>query len=98
MDTVPKQDGANLDPPMLALCWTLAAVAIIVVSLRLLIRVRLTHGLRIDDYFMVLALVRFQFTSNLETALTVSQDLWSDMYSSRQRCSFLGPWKTFNIS
>ena len=57
MDGVPKQDEENMGPPMLELSWTLAAIAIIIVILRVLIRSKAKHGLRIDDHFMVLSLV-----------------------------------------
>ena len=57
MEGAPTQDDINLGPAMLEVCWTLAAVASIVVALRLLTRLNVNHGLRMDDFFMVLALV-----------------------------------------
>ena len=57
MENVPGQDEGNLGPLMLALGWTLAAIAIIVVILRVLVRLKRNHGLRLDDYVMVLSLV-----------------------------------------
>ena len=57
MDDIPRQDEENMGPPMLELSWTLAAIAIIIVILRVLTRVKGKHGLRIDDHFMVLSLV-----------------------------------------
>ncbi|KAM0801496.1 hypothetical protein BDR22DRAFT_176098 [Usnea florida] len=57
MDGVPRQNEENMGPPMLELSWTLAAIAINIVILRVLIRLKGKHGLRIDDYFMVLSLV-----------------------------------------
>lgn len=57
MESVQRQDEANLGPLMLALSWTLASIAIIVVILRVLTRFKGNHGLRIDDHFMILSLV-----------------------------------------
>lgn len=57
MEHVSRQDEGNLGPPMLELSWTLAAIAIIIVLLRVLTRFKGKHGLTIDDYFMVLSLV-----------------------------------------
>lgn len=57
MESVPRQDEGNLGPLMLALSWTLAAIAIIIVVLRVLTRLKRDHGLRIDDHFMILSLV-----------------------------------------
>ena len=57
MENVPRQDEGSLGPLMLALSWTLAAIAIIVVILRVLIRLKRNHSLRIDDHVMVLSLV-----------------------------------------
>ena len=57
MDVQPSQDEENMGPPMLELSWTLAAIAIIIVILRVLTRFKGKHGLRIDDHFMVLSLV-----------------------------------------
>ena len=57
MGGAPTQDDTNLGPALLAVCWTLAAIASIVVILRLLTRFNVNHGLRMDDFFMVLALV-----------------------------------------
>lgn len=51
------QTTRNLGPPLLAVCWTLAAIGSVFVILRLLTRSILNHALRIDDYFMVLSLV-----------------------------------------
>ena len=42
---------------MLALSWTLAAIAIIIVILRVLVRLKRIHGLRTDDHVMILSLV-----------------------------------------
>lgn len=83
MESVPRQDEGNLGPPMLELSWTLAAVAIIIVILRVLTRSMGNHGLRIDDHFMILSLVsQCQFLSDLGTVLIVSQGLWGDQYGS----------------
>ena len=57
MERDPKQDEGNLGPLMLALSWTLAAIAIIIVILRVLTRLKRSHGLRIDDHVMILSLV-----------------------------------------
>ena len=68
---------------MLALCWTLAAIAIIVIILRVLTRLKRNHGLRIDDHFMILSLVsQPRFFSDVETVLIASQGLWSDQHGS----------------
>lgn len=83
MESVPRQDDGNLGPPMLELSWTLAAIAIIVVILRVLTRFKGKLGLRIDDHFMILSLVsQRQFLSDLGTMLIVSQGLWGDQYDS----------------
>ena len=57
MDRNPRQDEENMGPPMLELSWTLAGIAIVIVILRVLTRLKGKHGLRIDDHFMVLSLV-----------------------------------------
>ena len=57
MDGASRQDEENMGPPMLELSWTLAAIAIIIVILRVLIRSNGKQGLRMDDHFMVLSLV-----------------------------------------
>ena len=57
MENAPKQDEGNLGPLMLSLSWTLAAIAIIIVILRVLTRPVRNHGLRIDNHVMVLSLV-----------------------------------------
>ena len=95
MGSVPRQEDGNLGPPMLEISWTLAAVAIIIVILRVLTRVKGKRGLRLDDHFMILSLVRqCQLFSDLATLLIISRGLWGDQYSSHQHCSFLGLWKT----
>lgn len=95
MESNPRQDQGNLGPLMLALSWTLAAIAIIVVIIRVLTRFKGKHGIRIDDHVMILSLVsQCQFSSDLKTVLILSQGLWSDQYVSHQHCSFLGLWKT----
>lgn len=40
-----------------ALIWTLISIAVVVVGLRLLVRIRYDHGLGWDDYTAVAALV-----------------------------------------
>lgn len=83
MESVPRQDEGNLGPLMLALSWTLAAVAIIIVVLRVLTRLKRDHGLRIDDHFMILSLVsQCHLLSNLGPVLIASQGLWGDQYES----------------
>lgn len=83
MESVPRQDEGNLGPLMLALSWTLAAIAISIVTLRVLTRLIGKHGIRIDDYVMILSLVnQHQFLSNLKTVLIASQGLWSDQHDS----------------
>ena len=83
MESVPRQDQGDLGPPMLELSWTLAAIAIIIVTLRVLTRFKGKHGLRIDDHFMILTLVsQFQFSSDLGTVLIDAQGLWGDQYGS----------------
>ena len=83
MENVPGQDEENLGPLVLALSWTFAAIAIIVVSARVLTRFMGKRGVRIDDYFMILSLVsQCQLLSDLETVLTTSQDLWRDQHGS----------------
>lgn len=73
MESVPRQDEGNLGPLMLALSWTLAAIAIIIVILRVLTRFMGKHGIRIDDHFMILSLVsQRQFLSDLKTVLIAS--------------------------
>lgn len=57
MASIPKQDEENLGPLILTISWTLAAIAIIIVILRVLTRFKSKHGVRIDDYFMLLSLV-----------------------------------------
>lgn len=83
MRSVSRQNEANLGPLMLALCWTLAAIAILVVTLRVLTRLKRNHGLRIDDHFMILSLVsQPQFVPDLETVLIAAQGLWGDQHGS----------------
>lgn len=83
MDGVRRQDEENMGPPMLELSWTLAAIAIIIVILRVLTRLKGKHGLRIDDHFMVLSLVsQCQILSDHETMLNASQGLWDNQYGS----------------
>ena len=73
MESVPRQDEGNLGPLMLAISWTLAAIAIIILTLRVLTRFKRDHGLRIDDDFMILSLVsQCLFLSNLGTVLITS--------------------------
>jgi len=57
MASAPNPNDTNLGPPLLAVCWTLAAIGSVFIILRLLTRSILNHALRIDDYFMVLSLV-----------------------------------------
>ena len=79
MESVPRQDKGNLGPLMLALNWTLAAIAIIIVILRVLTRLKRIHGLRIDDHFMMLSLVSHdQSLSDLRRTLIAFQGLWGD--------------------
>ena len=95
MESVPRQDEGNLGPLMLAISWSLAAIAIIIVILRVLTRLKRIHGLRIDDHVMILSLVRQrQLLSYLETVLIASQGLRGDRYGSHRHCSFLGLRKT----
>ena len=83
MESVPRQDGGNLGPLTLALGWTLAAIAIIIVILRVLTRLMRDHGLRIDDHVMILSLVsQCQFFSDPGTVLIASQGLRVDQYGS----------------
>ena len=82
MDGVPRQNEENMGPPMLELSWTLAAIAIIIVILRALIRLKGKHGLRIDDYFMVLSLVS-QYQMLRSWAILIGpQGLWDNQYGS----------------
>lgn len=79
MESVSRQDKGNLGPLMLALNWTLAAIAIIIVILRVLTRLKRIHGLRIDDHFMMLSLVSHdQSLSDLRRMLIAFQGLWGD--------------------
>lgn len=79
MESVSRQDKGNLGPLMLALNWTLAAIAIIIVILRVLTRLKRIHGLRIDDDFMMLSLVSHdQSLSDLRRMLIAFQGLWGD--------------------
>lgn len=83
METVPRQDEGNLGPLMLALSWTLAAIAIIIVILRVLTRLLMPRGLRLDDHVMILSLAsQCQFRSDLRTVLIASQGLWDHQYGS----------------
>lgn len=73
MGSVPRQDEGNLGPLLLALSWSLAAIAIIIVILRVLTRLMRDHGLRIDDHFMILSLVsQCRFSSDLGIVLIAS--------------------------
>ena len=68
---------------MLALNWTLAAIAIIIVILRVLTRLKRIHGLRIDDHFMMLSLVsHYQYLSDFGRMLSAFEGLWGDKYGS----------------
>lgn len=83
MENVPRQDEGNLGPLMLALSWTLAAIAIIIVILRVLVRLKRTHGLRIDDHVMVLSLVsQCHLPPDHGRMLIASQGLWGDQHGS----------------
>lgn len=44
-------------PTLLAVSWTLAAIGIVVIVLRLFTRLKFNHALRIDDYFILLSQV-----------------------------------------
>ena len=83
MENVARQDEGNLGPLMLALSWTLAAIAIIIVILRVLIRLKRNHSLRIDDHVMVLSLVsQYHLPSDHGRMLIASQGLWGDQHGS----------------
>lgn len=91
MEDGPRQDEENLGPLMLAVSWTLAAIAIIIVILRVLTRLVRNHGLRIDDHVMILSLVRqFHLPSDHERMLIACQGLRGDQHGSHQHCRFLG--------
>ena len=91
MGDVSRQDEGNLGPLMLALSWTLAAIAIIIVILRVLVRLKRIHGLRLDDHVMLLSLVSQCYSpSDNGVMLIASQGLWGDQHGSYQHCSFLG--------
>lgn len=49
--------GENRGPSLLGLTWTLQAVAIIAVALRIWLRSGLHKGISWDDYFIVASLV-----------------------------------------
>ena len=73
MENVPRQDEGNLGPLMLALSWTLAAIDIIIVILRVLTRLVRNHSLRIDDHVMILSLVsQWNFPSGHRRMLIAS--------------------------
>lgn len=79
MESIPRQENGNLGPLMLALNWTLAAIAIIIVILRVLTRLKRIHGLRIDDHFMILSLVSHdQSLADFSRMLIASQGLRGD--------------------
>ena len=79
MESVQRQDKGNLGPLMLALNWTLSAIAIIIVIIRVLTRLKRIHGLRIDDHFMILSLVsHYQYLSDLRRMLIAFQGLCGD--------------------
>ena len=79
MEGVPRQDKGNLGPLILALNWSLAAIAIIIVILRVLTRLKRIHGLRIDDHFMILSLVSHdRYLSDFKRMLIAFQGLWGD--------------------
>lgn len=83
MASIPKQDEENLGPLILTISWTLAAIAIIIVILRVLTRFKSKHGVRIDDYFMLLSLVRQRrFLPDLTTALIIWQGMWGGQHDS----------------
>lgn len=50
-------DSDNLGPAVLAVAWTLAAVATLVVAARLYVRLRIVRTLNADDYIILLTLV-----------------------------------------
>ena len=47
----------NRGPSLLVLSWTLTALAIVTVALRVWFRRKLSHGISWDDYFIVASLV-----------------------------------------
>ncbi|KFY01968.1 hypothetical protein V490_00698 [Pseudogymnoascus sp. VKM F-3557] len=53
--SIPKPDGPDTDigPPMLALCWTLYSVALLVVIARVYTQQQITRQFGLGDYFML---------------------------------------------
>ena len=59
----------NRGPSLLTLAWTLQALAIVAVALRIWLRSGLRNGVSWDDYFMVASLVNI-YTSKSHSSQT----------------------------
>ena len=84
----------NLGPSLLTACWILAAVAICVVTLRVITRAKTTDHLGADDYMMILSLVSKTLLSSkgkkfLIHIIAVGSNLHGTGYSGRE----MGSWK-----
>lgn len=65
-----ERPNENRGPEMIAATASLTALALIVVTLRVYVKLRFNTGLAIDDYLMVLAVVRCNiFRALLERVL-----------------------------
>ena len=63
----------NRGPSLLALAWTLQAIAIITVSLRIWLRSGLRNGISWDDYFIVASLVNTNPDHSFTTTLMIAR-------------------------
>jgi hypothetical protein len=66
----PSYANANLGPSVLHVAWSLAAISIVIVGIRLATRAFVVRVIKLDDYVMVLSLV------SIERLLAASSDLF----------------------
>ncbi|KFY00619.1 hypothetical protein O988_03193 [Pseudogymnoascus sp. VKM F-3808] len=66
--SIPKPDGPDTDigPPMLALCWTLYSVALLVVIARVYTQQQITRQFGLGDYFMLSSIVGVSHSTWIE--------------------------------